>query len=79
MTVHSDLFVHFNPFFMFFISYSSDKFGWSNRIKVAAQLANLLAWLHEKGIAVGCVTASCIMIDEVEFQPLVVWPTFYFS
>nr|XP_016452476.1 PREDICTED: uncharacterized protein LOC107777028 [Nicotiana tabacum] len=56
-----------------------DKFGWSNRIKVAAQLANLLAWLHEKGIAVGCVTASCIMIDEVEFQPLVVWPTFYFS
>ncbi|XP_019255881.1 PREDICTED: LEAF RUST 10 DISEASE-RESISTANCE LOCUS RECEPTOR-LIKE PROTEIN KINASE-like 1.4 isoform X2 [Nicotiana attenuata] len=41
-----------------------DKFGWSNRIKVAAQLADLLAFLHQKGIAVGCVTASCIMIDE---------------
>lgn len=42
----------------------SDDFGWDQRMKVATQLADLFAWLHEKGIAVGSVTSSCIMIDE---------------
>ncbi|XP_009592541.1 putative serine/threonine-protein kinase PBL18 [Nicotiana tabacum] len=42
----------------------ADDFGWDDRIKVATQLADLLAWLHEKSVAVGSVTASCIMIDE---------------
>ncbi|CAN4113561.1 unnamed protein product [Withania somnifera] len=42
----------------------SDDFGWDQRMKVATQLADLFAWLHEKGTAVGCVTSSCIMIDE---------------
>nr|XP_018622907.2 probable serine/threonine-protein kinase PBL18 [Nicotiana tomentosiformis] len=41
-----------------------DEFRWDDWIKVATQLADLLAFLHEKGTAVGCVTASCIMIDE---------------
>ncbi|XP_075092656.1 cold-responsive protein kinase 1-like isoform X2 [Nicotiana tabacum] len=42
----------------------ADDFGWDDRIKVATQLADLLAWLHEKIVAVGSVIASCIMIDE---------------
>ncbi|KAG5593761.1 hypothetical protein H5410_034993 [Solanum commersonii] len=42
----------------------SDDFGWNDRMKVATQLADLFSWLHDKGTAVGCVTASCIMIDE---------------
>ncbi|CAH9051827.1 unnamed protein product [Cuscuta europaea] len=41
-----------------------DGFGWHSRIKVATQLADLLAWLHDKRIAVGSVEGSCIMIDE---------------
>ncbi|CAH9127020.1 unnamed protein product [Cuscuta epithymum] len=41
-----------------------DGFGWHNRIKVATQLADLLAWLHDRRIAVGSVEGSCIMIDE---------------
>lgn len=41
-----------------------DEFGWDHRIKVATQLVDLLASLHEKGTTVGCVTTSRIMIDE---------------
>ncbi|CAN4113253.1 unnamed protein product [Withania somnifera] len=43
-----------------------DNFGWDKRINVATQLADLLAWLHRKKIAVGSITASSIMIDEKE-------------
>nr|XP_016440561.1 PREDICTED: wall-associated receptor kinase-like 8 isoform X1 [Nicotiana tabacum] len=42
----------------------ADDFGWEKRINVATQLADLLTWLHKKKIAVGSVTASCIMIDK---------------
>ncbi|XP_019255750.1 PREDICTED: probable receptor-like protein kinase At5g56460 isoform X1 [Nicotiana attenuata] len=42
----------------------ADDFEWDDRIKVATQLADLLAWLHEKRVAVGSVIASCVMIDE---------------
>ncbi|OIS96928.1 hypothetical protein A4A49_60604 [Nicotiana attenuata] len=52
----------------------ADDFEWDDRIKVATQLADLLAWLHEKRVAVGSVIASCVMIDEVE--SLVVFSTF---
>ncbi|KAL3341509.1 hypothetical protein AABB24_025854 [Solanum stoloniferum] len=33
-------------------------------MNVTTQLADLLAWLHKKKIAVGSITASCIMIDK---------------
>ncbi|OIS96929.1 hypothetical protein A4A49_10156 [Nicotiana attenuata] len=56
----------------------ADDFGWDDRIKVATQLADLLAWLHEKRVAVGSVIASCIMIDEVEFETLVAFSHFSF-
>ncbi|XP_049415196.1 probable serine/threonine-protein kinase PBL18 [Solanum stenotomum] len=42
----------------------ADDFGWDDRMKVATQLADLFSWLHEKGIAFGYVSDSCIMIDE---------------
>ncbi|XP_059287857.1 LEAF RUST 10 DISEASE-RESISTANCE LOCUS RECEPTOR-LIKE PROTEIN KINASE-like 1.2 [Lycium ferocissimum] len=42
----------------------ADDFGWDNRINVAIQLADLFAWLHEKGVVVGGINVSCIMIDE---------------
>ncbi|KAK4374902.1 hypothetical protein RND71_005579 [Anisodus tanguticus] len=57
----------------------ADHFGWDDRINVATQLADLFAWFHGKRIAIGSVTPSCLMIDEVEFEPLVVFSTFYFS
>ncbi|KAM3220827.1 hypothetical protein P3L10_020095 [Capsicum annuum] len=41
-----------------------DDFGWDKRMKVATQLADLFSWLHKNGIAVGSVTADCIMIDD---------------
>ncbi|OIS97248.1 hypothetical protein A4A49_12442 [Nicotiana attenuata] len=55
-----------------------DAFGWDYRIRVATQLADLLAWLHERRIAVGSITASCIIINAAEFEPLVVFSTFCF-
>ncbi|KAH0688019.1 hypothetical protein KY284_018572 [Solanum tuberosum] len=42
----------------------ADDFGWDKRMNVATQLADLLAWLHKKKIAVGSIIASCIMIDK---------------
>ncbi|PHT42182.1 hypothetical protein CQW23_16207 [Capsicum baccatum] len=45
-----------------------DDFGWDDRMKVAIQLAQLLVWLHEKGIIIGTVTASCIMIEDKEMN-----------
>ncbi|KAL3373187.1 hypothetical protein AABB24_005268 [Solanum stoloniferum] len=42
----------------------ADDFGWDKRMNVATQLADLLAWLHKNKIAVGSITASCIMIDK---------------
>ncbi|CAH9099044.1 unnamed protein product [Cuscuta epithymum] len=41
-----------------------DEFGWHDRIWVATQLAELLAWLHRRRIAVGSVEGSSIMVDE---------------
>ncbi|PHT75275.1 hypothetical protein T459_18797 [Capsicum annuum] len=46
-----------------------DDFGWDKRMKVATQLADLFSWLHMNGIAVGSVTTSCIMIDDVSLNP----------
>lgn len=43
-----------------------DNFGWDKRINVATQLADLLAWLHKKKIAVGSIFPSSIMIDKEE-------------
>jgi len=67
--------VCFSPTFVCFLAHSlyflflvSDDFGWNDRMKVATQLADLFSWLHDKGTAVGCVTASCIMIDEVSLM-----------
>ncbi|PHT75118.1 hypothetical protein T459_18640 [Capsicum annuum] len=45
-----------------------DDFGWDDRTKVAIQLPQLLVWLHEKGIIIGTVTASCIMIEDKEMN-----------
>ncbi|KAM3220726.1 receptor-like kinase LIP2 [Capsicum annuum] len=45
-----------------------DDFGWDDRMKVAIQLPQLLVWLHEKGIIIGTVTASCIMIEDKEMN-----------
>lgn len=72
--------MNFACFCIFFISFScsSDDFGWEKRINVATQLADLLTWLHKKKIAVGSVTASCIMIDKVEFKPFIVFLTLKF-
>ncbi|PHT75276.1 hypothetical protein T459_18798 [Capsicum annuum] len=47
-----------------------DDFGWDKRMKVATQLADLFSWLHKNGIAVGSVTADCIMIDDSSDSPL---------
>lgn len=45
-----------------------DDFGWDDRIKVAIQFADLLVWLHDKGIILGSVNASCIMIEDKEMN-----------
>ncbi|MCE3050258.1 hypothetical protein HAX54_046761 [Datura stramonium] len=47
----------------------ADSFGWDERLKVETQLVELLAWLNEKRIAVGSVTAACIMMDGVSLNP----------
>ncbi|CAH9090340.1 unnamed protein product, partial [Cuscuta epithymum] len=46
-----------------------DEFGWHNRKRVASQLADLLAWLHRRRIAVGSVEGSCI-IKEMNIKVL---------
>ncbi|PHU11070.1 hypothetical protein BC332_18000 [Capsicum chinense] len=46
------------------VGFSKNDFGWDKRMKVATQLADLFSWLHKNGIAVGSVTADCIMIDD---------------
>ncbi|MCD7471106.1 hypothetical protein HAX54_011393 [Datura stramonium] len=51
------------------VVYDEDNFGWDEQMKVSTQLAVLLAWLHEKRIAVGSVTAACIMMDDVSLNP----------
>ncbi|KAF3683666.1 putative metal tolerance protein 4-like [Capsicum annuum] len=53
-----------SPKVVYFRESNADDFGWDKRMKVATQLADLFSWLHKNGIAVGSVTADCIMIDD---------------
>ncbi|WMV55079.1 hypothetical protein MTR67_048464 [Solanum verrucosum] len=50
--------------FLSYVISDGESFRWEDRMKVAAQLATLFIWLHEKQFAIGRMEPSSIMIDK---------------